>query len=241
MRRCFFAIVAALTLIVSGCSSPRDRISQYPPPIFDTRPAARPRVVKPAPTLPPAPSPLARSLSGRTIVVDAGHGGKDPGALGVGPQYEKQVNLSVAGRLSRLLENLGARVVMTRADDRFIELDSRAAIAERHRADLFISIHADSAENASASGTTVYIARSASRTSEVAAEQITSAFRQAGLECRGVHRANYRVLVGHSRPAVLVECGFLTNPRDAQMLSTSSYQDTVANAISRGVLACVGH
>lgn len=223
----------ALAPLLGGCLEPSRQVGRYPEPIFETRP-------RPAPTPPPIvkpPEPTRGGLAGKTIIIDAGHGGRDPGASGVGPVVEKHVNLAVAGQLVRLLQERGARVVTTRSTDTFIELDARAAMADRYRTDLFVSIHADSAKNASASGSTVYIARNASRDSVHAGQAIAAALRRAGIESRGVQRAGFRVLVGHSRPAVLVECGFLTNRRDATNLSQSSYQAKVAAAIADGILA----
>ncbi len=169
------------------------------------------------------------------VVVDAGHGGRDAGARGVGPVPEKHINISIARRLAEQLRRLGSKVITTRTADEFVALDERAAIAQRSGADLFISIHADSAPRASASGATIYIARNASRQSVEAAEHIASALRQAGIACRGVRRAGFRVLVDHSRPAVLVECGYLTNRAEARKLSTSAYQARIADVIARGI------
>jgi len=88
----------------------------------------------------------------KKIVIDPGHGGKDPGAIGVGGLKEKQVNLSIALRLRDILRAKGYDVVMTREDDTFIPLDERAAIANREGADLFVSIHANSTKASSANG-----------------------------------------------------------------------------------------
>ena len=173
-------------------------------------------------------------------MVDAGHGGKDPGALGVGPMREKAVNLAVARRLAGLLRHRGATVVTTRDSDVFISLDGRAETAERYRADLFVSIHADAAQRSSASGATVYIARNASWASSRAGERIAGAFKRAGIACRGVNKAGFRVLVGHSRPAVLVECGFLTNYYEARLLATGAYQAKLAAAIADGITDHLG-
>lgn len=175
-----------------------------------------------------------------TIVVDAGHGGKDPGARGVSVSPEKTINLDVALRLARLLEQAGAKVVTTRSSDRFIPLDDRAAMADRTRADLFVSIHADSAQRAGASGTTIYIARNALSQSRHAARSIAAALQRAGIECRGTQSAGYRVLVGHSRPAVLIECGFLTNRADASRLNTAPYRAKLAAAIADGIATHFG-
>ena len=229
-----FGLIALVTL-AGGCAAP-GVLRQLPDPLFGSvhrRPAVLPeRVPEPVPP-PVAPGP--RPIRGVTVVVDAGHGGKDPGALGVGPQPEKTINLNIATMLAGLLEERGARVITSREGDRFISLDGRAALAERSRADLFVSIHADAARRSSASGATVYIARNASTESVQAGESIAAALKREGIQCRGVRRAGFRVLVGHSRPAVLVECGFLTNPSEAYLLATPAYQARVAAAIADGI------
>src|SRR5690606_30054783 len=102
------------------------------------------------------------------------------------------------------------------------------------RVDLFISIHADAAQRASASGATLYVARNASSQSMVAARSIQAAFRSEGIPCRGIQRAGFRVLVGHSRPSVLVECGFLTNAGDATNPGTAAHPANSSAADARG-------
>lgn len=224
--------LAAATAILAGCGpTERPKIAELDPYVGKYPAGLRPLPPKPI-VKPAVPS---RALAGATIVVDAGHGGHDPGAKGVSALPEKRINLSIAMKLAGLLRARGARVVTTRDTDVFIPLDARAATADHTRADLFISIHADSSQKSSVSGTTIYMARNASDQGEHAARCIAVALQRAGIECRGVHGAGFRVLVGHSRPAVLVECGFLTNYGDAQRLSTSAYQSRVAEAIADGV------
>lgn len=225
-----------LGLVVGAGCAPEGRpskVSELDPYVGRYPPAARGLPPKPQP--PPSIPQPARSLKGATIVVDAGHGGHDPGARGVSAAPEKQINLSIATQLARALSARGANVISTRNGDRFIELEDRAAMADSHRADLFISIHADSSKKPGVSGATVYVARSASSASQNAARCIAAALERSGIECRGVHGAGFRVLVGHSRPAVLVETGFLTNRADAQRLNTAAYQSRVADAIAEGV------
>lgn len=116
------------------------------------------------PPMPPietrvAPSSVIRSRSGGKplVVIDAGHGGKDVGAISVSGGYEKDVTLAIAKATARALERRGkVRVMLTRDTDRFIPLGGRAAIAQRARADLFISVHADAALNQEARGASVY-------------------------------------------------------------------------------------
>ena len=171
-------------------------------------------------------------------MVDPGHGGKDPGAMPKfsGQMAEKVIVLDVSNRVKRLLSERGARIVMTRTSDRFLSLQERANIAERHRADLFISIHADSAKRKNASGAGVHIYTRASAQSQKAALKMVSAFKKAGIKCRGIYRNNYHVLREHSRPAMLLECGFLTNPGDARNLNSAGYRAQIAAAIANGII-----
>ena len=180
------------------------------------------------------PPSVPRRMSG-TVVIDAGHGGKDPGATSVLGFYEKTVNLSVAHKVARLLEQRGLRVKMTRTSDRFVELEERAAIANRLRADLFVSIHSDSFPKSTRRGYTVYIARSASSSSRRAASSIARSMSGTGLNSFGVQTAGYHVLTGTRGPAVLVELGYLSNRREAALLRSSSFQNRLAHAVADGI------
>jgi N-acetylmuramoyl-L-alanine amidase len=184
---------------------------------------------------PPVASP-SHSASG-TVVIDAGHGGKDPGATSYTGDYEKTANLSIARKVASHLEERGIRVIMTRNSDTFIELNERAAIANRAGADLFVSIHCDSHPNRSQNGYTIYVARSASWSSKKTGVAIEQAMRQTGLSSVGMRNQDFRVLVRTSCPAVLVECGYLTNPSEASQLYDSSFQDRIARAIANGIVA----
>ena len=191
------------------------------------------RTYAPLPT--PSPTPGTRRLSG-TVVIDPGHGGKDPGATSVLGFYEKGINLSVALKVARLLERRGLRVKMTRTDDYFLELEDRAAIANNLRADLFVSIHSDSFPKSSRRGFTVYIARSAPSSSRRAASAIVRSMSGTGLNSFGVQTAGYHVLTGTRGPAVLVELGYLSNRREAALLRSSSFQNRLANAVANGII-----
>lgn len=224
-------VLAAL----AGCVTPeRAPLGPPPPPVLGTR-ESEPIIPIPPPVVVEPARPGIRDLPNVTIVVDAGHGGRDPGALGVGPVPEKVIVLAIAREVGRQLESRGARVVMTRNDDRFLTLDQRAQLAERHRTALFVSIHADAIGRPAVSGSTVYIGRTASAQSRRAGTEIAAALARAGIECRGVRTAGFRVLIGHSRPAVLIETGYLTNSREARMLADPDYQRRVATAIVDGI------
>jgi N-acetylmuramoyl-L-alanine amidase len=228
--------VAAFFVTITGCAAPQRADRPLPEPLLATRPGPSLPAPPRRPLTPPqAPPQTAQPLRGATILVDAGHGGHDPGALGVGPAPEKVVNLGLSQRLVKRLEALGATVSVTRNDDTFLSLDQRALLADRRRVDAFISIHADAARRASASGATVYIARQARRESEGIARSVHAALERAGIKSRGIRRADFRVLVGHSRPAILLESGFLTNRREARLLSQAEYQQKVADAVANGL------
>ena len=227
--------VMTAACVVAGCTPP-DKVS-----VVDRLPAplvqAPFRDPSPRVRRPPPPRPTTRTMAGVKIVVDAGHGGKDPGAQGVSRLPEKTIVLAIANELAQRLTARGAKVTRTRSSDQFIELDDRAAIADRTRTDLFLSIHANSASRRSAAGVVLYIARGALGDSQRAALSLNQTLRGAGIACRGVQRAGFRVLVGHSRPAILIETGFLTNPGEARKLNDPAYRARLADAIADGVAA----
>jgi N-acetylmuramoyl-L-alanine amidase len=182
--------------------------------------------------------PAAAVRPGRTnalVVVDAGHGGKDPGTM-VGGVDEKHIVLSVARKVAALLEQQGVTVVMTRQDDRFIELEDRADIANQRDTDLFVSIHADSAPDRSVSGYTIYTAPDASRQAYGTAQSMSAAMAKTGMDTRGIREAEYKVLVLTRCPAVLVELGYLSNAGDARRLQDPAFQNRLAQAITDGIL-----
>jgi len=180
------------------------------------------------------PTPEPRRMSG-TVVIDAGHGGKDPGASSVLGFYEKGINLAVARKVARLLEQRGLRVKMTRTADYSVELEDRVAIANNLDADLFVSIHSDSFPKSSRRGFTVYIANSASSSSRQAASAIARSMSGTGLNSFGVQTAGYHVLTGTRGPAVLVELGYLSNRSEAALLRSSSFQNRLAQAVADGI------
>jgi len=180
------------------------------------------------------PSLTPRKSSG-CVVIDAGHGGKDPGATSVLGYEEKGINLAVASRVASLLNQRGVRAVLTRSNDSFIELEDRAAIANRYNPDLFVSIHADSNGDRSRRGFTLFVARSASWSSRRAASAISKSMRKTGLTDQGTRRADYRVLVKTRGPAVLVELGYLSNRTEAGLLRDGSFQTRLAQAVATGI------
>lgn len=177
------------------------------------------------------------SLKGVTIIVDAGHGGKDPGAgeKTYSRTPEKTINLAIAKELQTQLQAKGARVIMSRTTDRFIDLDVRAAMPGRHKANLLVSIHADSNPSRYMNGVCVYVARNRSYKSFKTAENIKASIKASGIAFHKIGNRDFRVLAKHSKPAVLVECGYMTNKTDAAYLNQTWYRTKVAKAIAEGI------
>jgi N-acetylmuramoyl-L-alanine amidase len=190
----------------------------------------------PVPASPQTPVSAGASARGR-VVIDPGHGGEDPGTLIGRGAAEKKLNLAIATQLADILRSRGVEVIMTRSGDTFPTLEERADIANRRKANLFVSIHADSSANRSAQGATIYVSRSASKASRAAAKAIANSVSPVSTGSRGVREANYRVLVRSSCPAVLVETGFLSNARESARLNDEDYQRRMAEAIADGIVA----
>lgn len=189
-----------------------------------------------APTsLASTPMPTTPRLTGYTVMIDAGHGGKDPGAPNRWGPPEKDINLDTALRLQKRLAGWGARVLMTRTGDSFPSLDQRVAAANRYGPDLFVSLHSNSESKGTARGFTIYASRSASGATVRASSHLISALSAAGIPSRGLQREDFRVVFKTRVPALLIEMGFLTNATEARALSTASHRQRLADAIAIGI------
>jgi N-acetylmuramoyl-L-alanine amidase len=182
-------------------------------------------------TVPPALA--ARPFS--TVVIDAGHGGSDAGGIRQNLIPEKGVALDVARRLRAQLANAGLRTVMTRNSDVFIPLGTRVSIANAQSRAIFVSIHFNSALRVGARGIETYY--SAPSGIPLARRIQTNLMTTTSGENRGIKRANYYVLRKTKCTAVLVECGFLTNPQDAALASSASYRERLATQIARAIIS----
>lgn len=172
------------------------------------------------------------------IAIDPGHGGRDPGAVGIGGLQEKHVVLPISQRVAELLEQEGIQAVLTRRDDREIDLAPRVQLANRLNANLFVSIHANaiSMSRPDVNGVETYYYSSG----RALAQTIQNSILQAtGAPNRGVRRARFYVLRHTAMPAVLVEVGFVTGRDDAPRLADASYRELMAQAIARGILQYV--
>jgi N-acetylmuramoyl-L-alanine amidase len=168
-----------------------------------------------------------------TVIIDAGHGGFDRGGIPRQRIPEKIMTLDVAQRLRAVLEANGYLVVMTRNGDFFVPLPKRVAIANSYRDAVFVSIHFNSARRTGANGIETYFYSRESLPLASAIHYYVAS--GAPSPNRGVRRRGYYVLRRARIPAVLVECGFLTNPTDARYAQNSSYRQHLAEEIARGI------
>ena len=170
----------------------------------------------------------------RKICIDAGHGGKDPGAVSGGVQ-EKDIALAVALKIGALLT--GYEVVYTRDEDVYVGLAERALIANQVSADLFVSVHCNSAPGTSANGMEVYVHTTRSAASTRAAHAIYDRLLPAsGLKGRGIKSKDLAVLRETDMPAVLVELAFISNDEDRAKLVSDEWQERAAEAIAAGIM-----
>ena len=188
----------------------------------------------------------------KVVYLDAGHGGYDPGASYFGIS-EKSLTLAIQSRVKAKLESEGYQVVTTRTSDTYVDLTDRSRAANASESDIFVSIHINASGSSAAQGIETYYyqpyAEYPSRInatyhanptrlsmSDTLANAIQSSLINAtGAQNQGVKRRTFAVLRETTAPAVLLELGFLSNPQEAARLNTSSYQETLANAIVAGI------
>ncbi|MFD2043698.1 N-acetylmuramoyl-L-alanine amidase [Ornithinibacillus salinisoli] len=175
-----------------------------------------------------------KKLINYTIVLDPGHGGKDPGAIGHNGVLEKDIILSTTRKIAEHLRSTGANVILTRTDDYFVSLDERIEVSNINEADAFLSIHYNSFSMQSVGGFNTYYY--SNETDLGLAQAIhTSLAGEIKLRNRGIIRDDYRVLRKNNSPAVLIELGFITNSNDLVVIQTEDYQNRVAKAITTGI------
>lgn len=181
---------------------------------------------------------LPTGLAGKRIIVDAGHGGKDTGAIGPHGLYEKDVTLATALLLKTELEKAGAIVTLTRGTDIFLELSQRTAISNSSNADAFISIHCDS-YNGTSNGTTTYYNTTVNFNgpkSNLLAQNIeknlTSSLKTYN---RGVKEQDFYVNRMNTLPSVLVELAYISNPKEEALLRSSDFRQKAAIGIREGL------
>lgn len=178
----------------------------------------------------------------RTVVVDAGHGGPDGGKTGVNGKLEKELNLIIAEKVKKLLEEEGIAVIMTREEDGWLaetrigDLKERVRIMNESKADLAVSIHQNSYHEESVFGAQVFY-YTTSGEGKAAAEILQNELLEIDPENKKREKANntYYILKKTEVPTVIVECGFLSNHKEAEKLSDEAYQGKIAEAVVKGI------
>lgn len=181
--------------------------------------------------------------SENVIVIDPGHGGKDPGTTGFSGSYEKDINLEIVKKLKKKLKSDGYRVISTRDNDESVDNLLRAEIANKKRARVFISIHGNSMEdNSSIDGIQVlyYPDRESTigdlNNDEFAQTMMTSLVNGTGAADKGIiEREDLIVLNQTKMPAIIIECGFLSNGNEEKLLLTDDYQNKIVDSIIEGL------
>ncbi len=176
---------------------------------------------------------IPRSI--KTIVVDPGHGGRDPGARSKHGLEEKYVTLDIARDLKKDLTARGFKVYLTRNKDIYLSLEERGKIAFRRHADLFISIHVNANRSRRVRGVEVYYFSSHSIQSLAFARMVIATLKEMGFKTRPPRRAAFRVLKYARIPGVLVETGYLSNSSEEKLLKTAYYQKRIAYGIALSV------
>ena len=211
-----------------------------------------------APLLKPEDIPATASPS--IIVIDPGHGGEDPGAIGPRNSYEKKFTLAIAKQIKRKLKLSGLTVKLTRSKDVTLSLPERVALTKKANADIFISIHINSAGNTNASGLETYVIpphgviSTAGNNGDATpcpgnkydkSNILLAFFVHKGLLSgtqaadRGIRRARFDVLKDAPCPAILTECGFISNRTEEEKMMKKQYRNSIAEGITCGILTYV--
>lgn len=245
------------TIIEGKASSKyKDNLKDFPPlPSEIKKPTPPVENPPPEPTYDPSTEVLinpfegipANSLSGKTIMIDPGHGGPDKGASGPTQTYEKNNNLAIALALNDTLKQAGATVILTRDQDISLcinthteieDLQARVDLANKSGADLFISIHNDANTKSGIQGTSTYYSEDNPKQNEsihLANSIQTSVIKTIKTNNRGIKQAGFYVLRNSTMPSVLLETAFISNPYEEARLQNPTFRKNVASAIFQGI------
>ncbi len=183
-----------------------------------------------------------------TIMIDAGHGGKDPGAISVLDTLEKDINLSIALKLKDELESCGYKVIMTRETDmglyeetdknkKVADMKKRCELANDNKVDLVISIHQNIYQSEGVKGAQVFYYKNSATSQKLAQyvqnELIENLDKSNGRKAKANN--NYYMLLNVECPAIIIECGFLSNYAEARLLGEEEYQGKIATAVKTGI------
>lgn len=198
-----------------------------------------------------APALLPSAIAGKTIIIDAGHGGFDPGAVGRTGLAEKTVTLDIAKRLKRYFSRVGVYVIMTREKDQdYSAMDEEGALTKKRRdllyrvrmaneseADLLLSIHVNSFPQSIWSGAQCFYDSKVPESRRLAEAIQNSLVTRLGPNRRKAQSADYLILKATNMPSVTVEVGFISNPREEELLADPEYRERLAEAIFYGTAA----
>ncbi len=180
-------------------------------------------------------------LFGMVVLLDPGHGGADSGAISSRGLREKDLNLAVAVRLKHKLEALGAEVLLTREDDRYLWLYDRVAIANRVGGAVFLSIHANNHGNRQIHGLEVWHHPEREGSAALASALSTAVLARTNQHFRGIMSSKHLVLPREAEmPTVIFEMGFISNQEEEKLLRTEDFQDKIAEGLSQGLLTYLG-
>jgi N-acetylmuramoyl-L-alanine amidase len=169
----------------------------------------------------------------KIIFIDPGHGGIEPGAV-QNELTEKDLNLSISLLLKNYLVKLGFKTIMSRTSDLTLSLTDRVKMANNSQANVFISVHCNSFPNKNAFGFEIW--HYGSEQGIMLANSVYNAvINKVDLYGRGIKRNNFYVLQHTKQPAILIECGFMSNPSEAKKLNNKEFQEQLANSIAHGI------
>lgn len=189
------------------------------------------------------------NIGSKCVAIDSGHGGIDPGKIGSGGIYEKNVNLAIATKLKILLEQSGITVIMTRSDDnglydesdtnkKAVDMKRRCSIINESDADIAVSIHQNSYVSEQSKGSQVFYYKQSEEGKRLANILQKHLISELDTSNKRTEKADssYYMLRNTNVPTVIAECGFLSNPEEARKLNSSDYQQKVAQAIYNGIM-----
>ena len=168
------------------------------------------------------------------VFLDPGHGGSDPGASGFG-KNEKQLNMEISNKIQSKLASKGIEVKMSRTSDVYLTLSERAELANKYGADVFVSIHQNSADTESANGIETFHHENKVSHKPLSTDIQKNLIKETGAKDRGVKSANFGVLRMSNMTSALVECGFISNKTEYSKLATNTYQEKVSTAVANGI------
>ncbi|MFC4558212.1 N-acetylmuramoyl-L-alanine amidase [Virgibacillus kekensis] len=174
------------------------------------------------------------ALQGYNIVIDPGHGGKDPGAIGIDGVYEKSLIMKTASRTATKLRQAGATVIMTRTSDRFVTLEDRVRISNSYNTDAFISLHYNAYPLFTVNGISTHF-YGGNKNRALAKAVQGSLVNNTSLNDRGLMQNGFHVLKNTNAPSILVELGFISNSYDLATIKTAGYHQRVATSIVNGL------